>query len=55
MNCVSVVVEFTLGIKDLFVDESHELFLNRRDKFLVCGQVIPHANKLYECMKLISN
>ncbi|BAD53094.1 hydroxyproline-rich glycoprotein-like [Oryza sativa Japonica Group] len=30
--------QFTLGIKDLFVDESHELFLNRRDKFLVCDQ-----------------
>ncbi len=45
MNCISVVVKFTLGIKDLFVDESYELFLNRRDKFLVC-EVIPHVNNL---------
>lgn len=45
MNCRSVVVEFTIGIKDFFVDESHQLFLNSRDKILV-WEIIPHVNTL---------
>lgn len=45
MNCMSVVVEFTLGIKNLFVHKSYQLFLNILEKIRV-GDVVPHVNNL---------
>jgi hypothetical protein len=45
MNCRSVVVEFTIGIKDFFDNESHQLLLNSRDKILL-WEIIPHVNTL---------